>query len=113
MFSRISRNLLAVVLVASLSHTAAFAAKTTATYTTIQIKDMHCSSCAKKIANKLYRIKGVMEVRADVKKNTAYIVPEKKATPSPRAMWEAVEAAGFKPRKMIGPDGSFTSKPKK
>ena len=89
----------------------AVAANPTPTYTTITVNDMHCATCAKKIAAKLYVVAGVLEVRADVKKDTAYVVPQKQKSPSPRAMWEAVESAGFKPLKMHGPAGYFVKKP--
>lgn len=82
------------------------------TYTTIVVGDMHCGSCAKKIAAELYAVPGVLEVRADVKNSTAYVVPQKRKTPSSRLMWEAVEKAGFKTIKMIGPGGSFSEKPR-
>ncbi|MCA9154771.1 MAG: heavy-metal-associated domain-containing protein, partial [Planctomycetales bacterium] len=76
-------------------------------------KDMHCATCAQKIAAKLYAVPAVLEVRADVKSNTAYIVPQSNKQVSPRALWEAVEAAGFEPVALNGPSGSFKSKPTK
>jgi len=81
--------------------------------TAIVVKDMHCANCAKKIARKLYSVKGVKGVRAVVKTNTATVTPEKGKQPSPKALWEAVEAAGFKPVKLAGPLGTFKEKPKK
>lgn len=90
--------------------TKALAAKRT--YTTIVVDDMHCGSCAKKIAAQLYAVPGVVEVRADVKKNLAFVVPQKRKSPSPRQMWEAVEKAGFKTVKMIGPGGTYSTKPR-
>lgn len=81
------------------------------TYTTIFVDDMHCNSCAKKIAAQLYAVPGVVEVRADVDKGAAYVVPQKRRAPSSRLMWEAVEKAGFKTIKMIGPGGSYSKKP--
>jgi len=81
-------------------------------YTTIHVHDMHCADCAKQIARKLYALPGVVEVRADVNKNIAYVVPQKDKSLVPRAMWEAVESAGFKVARLEGPQGSFTSKPR-
>ena len=101
---------LALVIVTCLQHSIASAASPM--FTTIVVKNMHCGACAKKIAAKLYGVPGVLEVRADVKKNAAYVGPQKQKAPSPRKMWEAVEAAGFKPVKLVGPLGQFTSKPK-
>ena len=79
--------------------------------TMILVKNMHCASCAKKIAAKLYGVSGVYQVRADVKKNATYVAPRQQQTPSPRKMWEAVETAGFEPIKLVGPAGVFTSRP--
>ncbi|HZN34201.1 MAG TPA: heavy-metal-associated domain-containing protein [Pirellulaceae bacterium] len=87
-------------------------AQTRVTYTTIVVQDMHCADCAKQIARKLYALPGVVEVRADVPKNIAYVVPQKDKTVSSRAMWEAVEAAGFKVARLEGPQGTFTAKPR-
>jgi len=81
--------------------------------TAILVKDMHCTDCAKKIARKLYSVKGVKGVRAVVKTNTATVTPETGKQPSPKALWEAVEAAGFKPVKLAGPLGTYKEKPKK
>src|SRR5262245_41012364 len=81
------------------------------TYTTIHVHNMHCDECAKKIARKLYAIPGVVEVRADVNNNIAYVVPQKEKTLSARTMWEAVESAGFAVARLEGPQGSYTAKP--
>src|SRR6478609_2340924 len=82
------------------------------TYTTIHVHNMHCSECAKTIARKLYALPGVVEVRADVNNNIAYVVPQKDKTIPARSMWEAVEAAGFSVAKLEGPAGTFTAKPR-
>jgi copper chaperone CopZ len=82
------------------------------TYTTIQVHNMHCSECAKKIARKLYAVPGVVQVRADVPKNLAYVVPQEGKDISPRVMWEAVESAGFAVARMTGPGGTHTTKPR-
>ena len=82
------------------------------TYTTIHVHDMHCADCAKQIARKLYALPGVVEVRADVNKNIAYVVPQKDKSLAPKAMWEAVESAGFKVARLEGPQGSYSTKPR-
>src|SRR5947208_11596704 len=80
-------------------------------YTTIHVHNMHCGECAKKIARKLYAIPGVVEVRADVNNNIAYVVPQKDKSLSAKSMWEAVEGAGFQVAKLEGPQGTFVAKP--
>ena len=88
------------------------AARPSSRSTTIYIKDLHCASCAKRVARKLYTVRGVVAVHADVKKNKVLVSPQKSNDVSPRALWEAVEAADLKPIKLLGPAGTFTSKPK-
>lgn len=106
-----AKTLLFSAMLSLCASVSAFADSPQATYTSIVVTDMHCATCAKKIAAKLYALPGVLEVRADVKKNTAYVVPQSQKNVSPRAMWEAVEQAGFKLVQMTGPGGTFTNKP--
>ena len=79
--------------------------------TVIEVVDMCCANCAKRIARKLYAIPGVVAVHADVEKGIAMVSPEQSKQPSPRAMWEAVESLDFELVKIIGPAGEFTDKP--
>lgn len=110
MLRRISRRTALGAVLATLgSGATAYAASPT--YTTIRVHNMHCGHCAQKIARKLYAVPGVVEVRADVPKNIAYVVPQQDKNLSPRVLWEAVEAAGFKVARLDGPEGSFTKKP--
>jgi Cu+-exporting ATPase len=92
--------------------TASAQAASPVAYTTIQVHDMHCQDCAKKIARKLYAVPGVVEVRADVQKNIAYVVPQQGKSLPPRQLWEAVEASGFKVARLSGPSGTFATKPR-
>lgn len=88
------------------------AASPAVTYTTIYVQDMHCGECAKTIARKLYAIPGVVEVRADVAKNIAYVVPQKDKTVASKTVWEAVESAGFRVVRVESPQGTYTTKPR-
>lgn len=105
------RTFLAASVVASLAFTPLHAAnpKPTAVY----VKDMHCEACARKIATKLYAVPGVVKVSTDVKKGLAVITSQPAKQPSPKALWEAVEAATFEPVKIASPLGTFTTKPKR
>src|SRR5688572_20293352 len=109
MFRTISALVVALTLVALTGWTQAQGASPVP-YTTIHVHDMHCADCAKQIARKLYALPGVVEVRADVNKNIAYVVPQKDKSLAPKAMWEAVESAGFKVARLEGPQGSYTTK---
>jgi Cu+-exporting ATPase len=100
---------LAVLSVALLLNAAE--AKST-TDTTITVKGMHCEGCAKKVAGKLKAVSNVADVQIDVKTSLATVSPQKEKSASARALWEAVESAGYKPTKLQGPNGTFTTKPK-
>lgn len=77
--------------------------------TAIYVGDMHCGACAKKISGKLFRVKGVMKVRTNVKQHVAIVTPQSKKVVDVKAAWKAVQSAGFEPTKLVGPEGSFTA----
>lgn len=79
--------------------------------TTITIEGMHCMGCAKKIAARLYEVPGVATVQANVPASAVTIGAKPETTPSPRALWEAVERSGYKPTRLEGPGGTFAAKP--
>lgn len=108
---RMTRRTILVAGLATLALGGAAEAAEAVTYTTIHVHNMHCEHCAKRIARKLYGVANVVEVRADVPKNIAYVVPKKDKDLSPKSLWEAVEASGFKVARLEGPQGSFTAKP--
>lgn len=78
----------------------------------LTVKGMHCAGCAKKIAGKLTAVRGVEQVKADVPKSYFLVTPVEGQTPSPKALWEAVEKAGYTAVKLEGPSGSFSKKPR-
>ncbi len=78
---------------------------------TVRVTDMHCANCAKKIASRLVTVPGVLRATANYSTHTATITPQETKQPSPKALWEAVEKAGFKPVQLDGPGGSFKEKP--
>jgi copper chaperone CopZ len=77
----------------------------------ITIDDLDCPTCAKKVEKAVAAVPGVAGVKTNVDKMTATVTPQAGQTPSARALWEAVEKAGFQPTKLEGPGGTFTSKP--
>lgn len=102
-------SLAALAMVAALNRSSP-AAETRATVLTV--KGMHCAGCAKKIAGKLKSVRGVEEVAADVPKSFFVVTPAEDESPSPKALWEAVEKAGYTAVKLEGPSGTFNKKPK-
>jgi Cu+-exporting ATPase len=80
--------------------------------TTITIPGMHCGGCAKKVATKLVEVQGVAKAEPNVEAKTIKVTPRANVVLSPKALWEAVEKADQEPKKLEGPSGTFTSKPK-
>ena len=83
-----------------------------ANVTPIAVEDMDCPSCAKKVVAKLTEVPGVEKVVADIKASKLRVTPKGKGNPSPKAMWQAVEKAGFTPTRLEGPGGTFAALPK-
>ena len=79
--------------------------------TAITVEKMHCLNCAQSMAEELYAVPGVAKVTADVKAKRMTVSPKAGSQVSPRALWEAVEKAGFKPTRLEGPAGKFTTRP--
>jgi copper chaperone CopZ len=82
-------------------------------YTVLTLEKMHCESCAKRIAGKLYEVAGVEKVQVDVEKKLMWVHPKTGVQPSPRALWEAVEKGADRPIRLQAPSGVFTAKPQK
>lgn len=63
----------------------------------IYVSDLHCATCAKKVARKLYGVKGVRKVQTSVKHNLLVVqLPPKQAVPV-AALWSAVAASETPP----------------
>ena len=75
------------------------------TETAIFVGDMHCKNCAKKVARKLYAVKGVTKVRTDLKVDVAIVTPQRNQELDSKALWAAAEASGILPIKLISPSG--------
>ena len=80
--------------------------------TAIYFKDLHCKHCAKKVARKLFAVKGVVRVQTDLKTDIAIVTPQSKKKLDPVALWKAGQKAGFPVIKLVGPEGSFEPDPK-
>lgn len=98
-------------LVAALTVSVRQAEAANSAVTAVYCEEIHCESCARKIASKLFTVKGVLKVQASVEKSLILITPQNGKTLSPRALWIAVENGEATPVKLIGPSGSFESKP--
>jgi copper chaperone CopZ len=79
--------------------------------TTITVEGMHCAGCAKSLSTKLKAVKSVQNADVDLATKTARITPIAAEKVSPKALWETVVKAGYKPTKLTGPSGTFTKAP--
>ena len=78
----------------------------------LPLMGMHCAGCASKVAGNLQSVAGVNKAQVDAAKAVAVVSPKPDAVLSARAQWEAIEKAGYKPTRLVGPAGTFTAKPK-
>ena len=83
-----------------------------ASTTKINVNELCCNGCVKRIAKKLNEVSGVAGVKGDLPTATVFVTHQPGTSPLPRAMWEAVEKAGYKPTRLEGPSGTFTEKPR-
>lgn len=81
--------------------------------TVVSIKGMHCAGCANKVTKKLQAVPNVKSASVDADKGTAVVITAAGKDLSPKAVWEAVEGAGYHPTELKGPTGTFTAKPTK
>jgi copper chaperone CopZ len=79
--------------------------------TTLTIKGMHCGGCALKVAGKLQAVQQVQRATVNHQTGRATITAKVNQAVSPRALWEAVERAGYTPTQLAGPSGTYTKKP--
>ncbi|MEM9185011.1 MAG: heavy-metal-associated domain-containing protein [Planctomycetota bacterium] len=63
----------------------------------IHVEDLHCQSCAKKLARKLYATPGVKRVRTYVKQDLAIVELQPKKTVDLAKLWRATELSDQKP----------------
>ncbi|MFO0880993.1 MAG: heavy-metal-associated domain-containing protein [Gemmataceae bacterium] len=87
------------------------AQQSTQAFTRVVLDDLHCMGCAKKINRKVVAVPGVAEMRVDLKAKTIWAMHKQGMTPSPKALWEAIEQADHAAVRLDSPSGSYTSKP--
>jgi copper chaperone CopZ len=100
-----------VIVVAALGVLAQARSQSVSKETVIDIEDLDCEACAATVEESLKTVAGVATVKIDVDTQTATITPREKMTLSARALWEALEESGFKPKMLVCPSGTFTTKP--
>lgn len=73
----------------------------------IDVEDLHCKTCAKRVARKLYAVRGVKKVESSLKKDLVVVTLAKGQAPQPVLLWNAVDAAGVKPAVLRHTNQSF------
>lgn len=86
-------------------------AETPSAATVVTIQGEMCGGCVKKMQGTLSKVSGIASVEGNATEKTMTIIPASGTKLSPKAIWEAIEQAGKKPAKLIGPDGEFVTKP--
>ena len=71
-----------------------------------------CGGCVKRINARLTTMPEIAGVKCDVATKSATVTPGTSGV-SPRVLWEALEEIGKTPVKLVGPTGTFTTKPAK
>jgi len=69
-----------------------------------------CGGCVKRINAQLTKMPEIAGVKCDVATKSATVTPAASGV-SARVLWEALEGIGKTPVKMVGPSGTFTTKP--
>ncbi|TWT88848.1 Heavy-metal-associated domain protein [Pseudobythopirellula maris] len=78
----------------------------------LSLEELHCATCAKKVARKLYAVPGVKRVKTDLEhKRFVVTLTPKPGKPTPvLALWKAVVAGEQKPLKLRYEDQELTPK---
>lgn len=63
----------------------------------IAVGDLHCKSCAKRVARKLYSVKGVKKVASSLADDLVVVTLSAKQAVPAVSLWSAVEAGGVPP----------------
>lgn len=72
-------------------------------------EDLHCSTCAKKVTSRLFKLKGVKSVRTSVKYDAAVVTPQTGKAFDAVAAWEALQSIKYQPARLQGPEGVFVA----
>ncbi|EKK03661.1 protein containing DUF1559 [Rhodopirellula baltica SH28] len=72
-----------------------------------------CGGCVKRITARFDSVDAVEKVVCSIEKKSVALVAKEGVKLSPKGIWEIMESIGKTPKKMITPDGTFTSKPKR
>ncbi|MEM6799642.1 MAG: heavy metal-associated domain-containing protein [Planctomycetota bacterium] len=76
----------------------------------LHVADLHCKTCARKLARSLYKTPGVQKVRTYVSKDLAIIVLQPKKEVQLARLWLAAEAAQQKPLAILVMDKKLVAK---
>jgi len=89
----------------------AFSANPKPTTTVMTVGEM-CGGCVRSITSKLQTLPGVAKVSCDVKTKSVTVTHAPGKPLTAQTLWTAMEEISKTPKKLVGPEGAFTSKPK-
>lgn len=100
---------IATLMLAGLLTTAASAQDSPAV--TVVTVDEMCGGCVKQITKHFTGAEGIASVQCDIPSKTVTFTPAEGYNISPRGVWVSLEKIGKVPVKLVGPKGTFTTKP--
>lgn len=103
-------SLAIAVVVAAFVSAPAIADAAEVSTTTVTVGEM-CGGCVKRITARFEEEKDVAKLTCDIESKTIALVPVEGVRLSPKGIWEVFESINKNPEKLVGPDGTFTSKP--
>ncbi len=108
---KMTRSLAACAVAALLALSAQAQPPAPSPASTITVPEMDCAGCAKKLGEALVKVPGVAKAEYDVKARTIKLTHKPGQSPSPKALWEAVEKEEKQPSKLDVPGGTYSKKP--
>lgn len=106
------RSVLFLLVAGALVPSSIVQALETSRATVVTVSEM-CGGCVTKITKHFSEVKEIAELKCDVPTKSVNFIPKKGNELSPFKIWEEMEKIGKAPTKLVGPSGTYTSKPKK
>lgn len=80
--------------------------------TTVMTVGEMCGGCVKKITARLEKMPDVGKIECDIPAKTVTVTAKAGKTLSAATVWDAMVEIGKTPKKLVGPSGTYTVRPK-
>lgn len=104
------RGVLCLSLMSLVAMSAALQAGNQDRRTVVTVGEM-CGGCVKNITTRLQKVSEIEKIECDIATKTVTITPKADKTLSPKFVWETMAEIGKTPKKLVTPNGTFTTKP--